>query len=163
MVCLPPLEQPAPAVDSLYDAPAGPPLDLYNAAETAIEGCLIHAKHKVELPTLVTLIDNSFTTTASNDAVTIAWETASEIDNAGFFVWRGQLKADKTECSWHGEDYTEVKKISPFILAQGSGASYSYEDKQVASFNTYCYALQDIDLMDKPTFHLDDITAATVQ
>jgi len=114
--------------------------------------------HTVE-PTLVTLIDNSFTATASNGAVTIAWETASEIDNAGFFIWRGQLKADKTECSLNGEDYTEVKKISPFILAQGSGAYYSYEDNQVASGNSYCYALEDIDLADKSTFHLDDISS----
>jgi len=107
----------------------------------------------------VALIDNSFTATASNGAVTIAWETASEIDNAGFFIWRGQLKADKTECSLNGEDYTEVKKISPFILAQGSGAYYSYEDNQVASGNSYCYALEDIDLADKSTFHLDDISS----
>jgi hypothetical protein len=113
--------------------------------------------------TLVTLIDNSFTATASNGAVTIAWETASEIDNAGFFVWRGQLPAGKTECSKDGKDYTEVKKISPFILAQGSGTSYSHTDSQVASGNTYCYVLEDIDLMDKHTFHLDDITSASVQ
>ena len=113
--------------------------------------------------TLVTLINNSFTATTSNGGVTIAWESASEIDNAGFFVWRGQLKAGKTKCSQNVKHYTEVKKISPFIPAQGSGASYSYEDNQVASGNTYCYALEDVDLMGKPTYHLDDITAAIVR
>ncbi|OAD22941.1 hypothetical protein THIOM_001236 [Candidatus Thiomargarita nelsonii] len=121
--------------------------------------CFEHTgPHPIE-PTLVTLVDGSFAATASNGAVTIAWETASEIDNAGFFVWRGQLKADKTECSLNGEDYTEVKKISPFILAQGSGAYYSYEDRQVASRNSYCYVLEDIDLADKSTYHLDDISS----
>lgn len=151
-----------PPFNSSYQYPAGPYIYLYDATETQV-GCLSHAVHDVPPPTLVTLINNSFTATASNGAVTIGWETASEIDNAGFFVWKGQLKADKTECSRHGEDYTEVKRISPFILAQESGTSYSYSDSQVASGNTYCYALEDVDLMDKHTFHLDDITSATVQ
>jgi len=121
--------------------------------------CLVESKHI----TLVTLLDNSFTATPNNGTVTIAWETASEIDNAGIFVWRGQLKAGKTECSLNGDDYTEVKRISPFISAQGSGAYYSYQDTQVESGNTYCYALEDVDFYGTSTFHLDDIPSATVQ
>lgn len=127
------------------------------------ESCIKHTgPHPVE-PTLVTLIDNSFIATASNGGVTITWETASEIENAGFFVWRGQLKAGKTKCSNKAKSYTEVKRISSLLPAQGSGSFYSYSDNQVVSGNTYCYALEDVDLMDKHTFHIDDITAASVQ
>jgi hypothetical protein len=117
--------------------------------------------YKVELvpepPKLATLIDDSFTANASSGVVNLAWESASEIDNAGFFVWRGQLPAGKTECSANVDDYTEVKKISPFILAQGSGSPYSYEDNQAVFGNNYCYALEDVDLNGKSTYHLDNI------
>jgi len=143
-----------PPLLEIYFPPVDQIILLYDDSEVE-QACISGSRHVV----LVTLIDNSFTATASNGAVTIAWETASEIDNAGFFVWRGQLKADKTKCSLNGEDYTEVKKISPFILAQGSGTRYSHEDRQVASRNSYCYVLEDIDLADKSTFHLDDISS----
>jgi|GEM_PF-1228235 len=113
------------------------------------------------ITTLVTLLD--LTATASYGAVTIVWETATEFDNAGFVVWRGQLNADKTECSLNGEDYTEVKQISPFIWAQGEAASYSYQDTQVESGNTYCYALEDVDFYGTSTYHLNNIASATVQ
>jgi len=153
-----------PPYNSLYENGTQGPIDLYNADETQIIGCLIHAKHQVDPPIepppdLVTLVDNSFIATAG---LNITWETASEVDNAGFFIWRGQLKAGKTECSLNIEDYVEVKKIGPFIQAQGTGAPYSYFDNQVASGNSYCYALEDIDLADKSTFHFDDLTFATM-
>jgi len=123
---------------------------------TAGLGCLC------KKTTLVVIVGPLKATVLKN-SVLVKWETASEIDNVGFFIWRGQLKADKTECSLNAEDYTEVKQISHFILAQGSGTRYSHEDNQVASGNTYCYALEDVDLMDKSTYHLDDISSATVQ
>jgi hypothetical protein len=130
----------------------------------ACEGpCIEHTGPHPVITTPVTLIDNSFTATASNGAVTIAWETAMEIDNAGFYVWRGQLKADKTECSKNGKDYTKVKRLnSTLVPAEGDASSYSYEDWKVASGNTYCYALEDVDLFGKSTYHLDDIPSATV-
>ncbi len=43
------------------------------------------------ITTLVTLLD--LTATASDGAVSIAWKTGFEFDNAGFVVWRGQLNA----------------------------------------------------------------------
>jgi hypothetical protein len=138
----------------VYELP-DTPISLYNKDEEEV-ACFTESKYN----TLVTI--DSFTATASNGAVTIAWETAIEVDNAGFFVWRGQLPAGETACSKDGKDYAEVKQISPFIMAQGSGASYSYSDSQVTSGNTYCYALEDIDLMDKSTFHIDDITSASM-
>ncbi|MCK5523165.1 MAG: hypothetical protein KAI83_08540 [Thiomargarita sp.] len=130
------------------------------------KGCL------VKEDALVTCVDNSFIASASDGdlSIDIAWETATEVDNAGFFVWRGelpfvwrsQLPTGKTACSKEGNDYTEVKRISPFIMTQGAGASYSYDDNQVISGNTYCYALENVDLTGKSTFHLDDIIPASI-
>lgn len=119
----------------------------------------------VGIPTLVTLIKDSFSATVSERVVTLTWETATEFNNAGFFIWRGQLLAGKTECSLNPEDYTEVKRISTLVLAQGesgSGASYYYQDEAVESGNTYCYALEDVELDGTSTFHLDDIPSASV-
>ncbi|KHD06176.1 hypothetical protein PN36_20645 [Candidatus Thiomargarita nelsonii] len=120
---------------------------------TAGLGCLC------KKTTLVALVENSFIATPG---INVTWETASEVDNAGFFIWRGQLKPGKTECSLDLNIYAEVKRIEPFIQAQGTGASYSYFDNQVASGNSYCYALEDIDLADKSTFHLNDLIFATM-
>ncbi len=115
---------------------------------------------------LVTLIDNSFTATRSNGGVSLKWETGTERKNAGFFVLRGQLPTGKTECSDKSESYTEVRRISTLLPAQGSdmsGAIYSYEDSQVKHGNTYCYALEDVELSGKRTLHLEDIVSVTVE
>ncbi|MEN8221311.1 MAG: hypothetical protein ABFS56_34180 [Pseudomonadota bacterium] len=138
--------------------PAG---NFYIPPGNACDGgpCIVHTGPHTTEPTLVTLVENSFIATAG---LNITWETASEVDNAGFFIWRGQLKAGKTECSLDLNVYAEVKRIEPFIQAQGAGAPYSYFDSQVASGNSYCYALEDLDLADKSTFHLDDLTLATM-
>jgi hypothetical protein len=94
-------------------------------------------------------------------SIRLDWMTLMEMDNAGFIVWRGQLPNNQTECSRKAEDYTDVKPIA-YLSAVGDATAYSYEDTDVIAGNTYCYALEDIDLFGNSTFHLDDITSATV-
>ena len=81
----------------------------------------------------------------SNSKVTLQWKTESEIDNAGFNVWRA-----------------EFEKINASLIpAKGSsteGATYQFIDKNVQNRNTYLYKLEDIDLSGKSTMH-DPVSA----
>lgn len=75
-----------------------------------------------DVPTLVNLV--SFTATPSRNGILLEWETASEIDNAGFHIWR----SDTAEGT-----YTQI--TNELIPAQGEpsmGAEYEYEDTDVA-------------------------------
>ena len=75
----------------------------------------------------------------------IAWETASEIDNAGFHIWRGK----KT-----GGFYARI--TDAMIPAEGAaswGAEYTYEDWDVEPGMTYFYQLEDIDTAGRRNFH----------
>ena len=94
-------------------------------------------------PTLITL--TSFTAAPSDRKIILEWTTASEIDNAGFNVYRAK------------SEYGEYVKInSSLIPAQGtstSGATYQYVDSGVKNRTTYYYKLEDIDLSGKSTFH----------
>lgn len=79
---------------------------------------------------VVTLV--SFTADPAEDAILIEWETATEFDNAGFYLTRS------TEV---GGDYDT---ISDFIPAEGSGvigANYLYTDTEVTAGPVYYYIL----------------------
>ncbi|WP_295103511.1 hypothetical protein [uncultured Candidatus Kuenenia sp.] len=74
----------------------------------------------------------------------LKWETASEIDNAGFNVYRSKRK---------GGRYRKINR--ELIPAQGSGsfgASYSYEDTLQKKGNFY-YKLEDVDTFGESTMH----------
>jgi hypothetical protein len=71
--------------------------------------------------------------------------TASEIDNAGFNLYRAESK-----------DGEYVKINSALIPAEGngtSGATYQYIDKDVKNRTAYYYKLEDIDIYGVSTFH----------
>lgn len=103
-------------------------------------------------PTLVTLGD--FTAT---DSIRLQWETMSEEDTAGFNLWRAKAPADGKCTSQRVEDYTEVTKLNPQLIANSGaflqGASYSYQDRQVAAQTTYCYGLEEINGEGMSTFY----------
>jgi hypothetical protein len=87
----------------------------------------------------------SFTAKAGADSVTLNWETASEIDNVGFNIWRSQ-KADGP--------YTQLN--ATLIPAKGNadtGASYEYTDADVVQGVTYHYKLEDVDIHAGSAFH----------
>lgn len=121
--------------------------------------------HVVEegYPNLATLA--SFTAEAVDGKVILDWITATEIDNAGFLVWRGQsLTGQATN---DPNDYTDVQQVGSWINSESqdgmSGASYSYEDAGMVPGTTYYYALEDIDDNGKSTYHMAHIISVTVE
>ena len=94
-------------------------------------------------PTLVTLTD--FQAVPGDRSVTLQWKTASEINNAGFNLYRSEVP-----------DGAYKKITNALIPAQGSpaqGASYEFVDKKVQNRKTYYYKLEDIEHNGKSTFH----------
>jgi len=90
-------------------------------------------------PTLIQL--STFEAKSSNKSISLKWRTESEVDNAGFNVWRAE----------------GFKKINSFMIpAQGSptqGAEYDYFDLDVLNLKPYFYLLEDIDNNGISTFH----------
>lgn len=87
----------------------------------------------------------SFTATGHASYMLVEWETASEIDNASFNLWRSEAEAGL---------YTKLN--ADLIPARGGptiGASYSYLDEAVTNGVTYWYKLEDVDLYGVSTFH----------
>lgn len=85
--------------------------------------------------TLIDLI--SFEAIPGAGKVTLKWETASEIDNAGFNIYRAEAA-----------NGPHVKVNSSLIAAKGSatqGASYGFVDTGVQNRRTYYYMLEDVD------------------
>jgi hypothetical protein len=95
-------------------------------------------------PLAVDLLPYSATQTA--DGVTVAWETVSETDNAGFNVYRGTAEAGP---------WTQVN--AALIAAQTPGAAqgnaYAYVDKTALAAGTYYYALEDVSTSGNATRH----------
>lgn len=94
-------------------------------------------------PTIVDLA--SFTAEAGDDGVvTLHWETASELNNAGFNIYRSRFK--------DGNDKKLNKALIPSEGKDVDGASYSYEDTPPAK-GTYFYKLEDVDTNGVSTMH----------
>jgi len=94
-----------------------------------------------EQPTAITLA--SFTAQAGVGSVTLAWETATEVDNAGFNLYRAMVE---------GGPYTQIN--DGLIAAEGdpvSGASYSFADRP--DYGTFYYKLEDVDYNGVSTLH----------
>ena len=73
------------------------------------------------------------------------WETASEIDNLGFNLYRSTKKDGR---------YTKLNKsLIPGLISSPTGQSYTYADKNVIKGKLYYYKLEDIDLSGKKTMH----------
>jgi C4-type Zn-finger protein len=106
--------------------------------------------------TLVTLVD--FSATALETEILLEWQSAFELDNAGFHIWRA------TGEGWKYGDYSTVTRITDRLIpAQGNSIPYSYIDSNVESGLTYYYGLEDIDLSGYSTFHWDYIDSATAK
>jgi len=94
-------------------------------------------------PTLIELSD--FTATPGAKNIILTWITESEIDNAGFNLYRSEAETGEY-----------VKINDALIPAQGSstqGSSYEFADKDVQNRKTYWYKLEDIDLTGKSKMH----------
>jgi len=87
-----------------------------------------------DIPLLVQL--SSFTATASDGNVILKWSTETELDNAGFAVYRSTDKDGK---------YTQIGFVP---VAEDSEMTNDYQlvDKDVEQGKPYFYYLEDIDL-----------------
>ena len=86
----------------------------------------------------------SFEARADGSIIMLTWETGTEIDNAGFVLFRTVPGA------------RDVSQVSGLIAAEGtpaSGASYTFTDGYIEPSTTYDYWLVDIETSGKWTAH----------
>ncbi len=96
----------------------------------------------VSCETLIAL--SSLEAIPANGAVALQWSTESEIENAGFNIYR----------SLNGEEYEQIN--NGLIPAEGSpteGTTYELMDTGVQNRKTYHYKLEDVDLNGTTTMH----------
>ncbi|MGA1844575.1 MAG: DUF2341 domain-containing protein [bacterium] len=94
-------------------------------------------------PTAIDLI--SFTATGRDASVRVAWETAQEIDNMGFYLYRAQSPA--------GPFTRLTDRLIPALSFSVMGKAYTYEDTDVIPGELYYYKLEDIDVHGTHTIH----------
>lgn len=93
-------------------------------------------------PLAVTLAE--FSAAQDGDAVVVAWETASELNNHGFNLWRaGSAGGERTLLAF-------VPSQAP---GSSQGASYRYEDTDVQPGQTVWYWLEAVDMSGQTTLH----------
>ena len=78
-------------------------------------------------------------------SVRLVWETASEIDNAGFNIFRGTSKA--------GQRHMINRQLIPACGDELKGQTYTFGDCDVTEGRTYHYWLEDVDLRGTATMH----------
>jgi hypothetical protein len=113
-------------------------------------------------PLAVTLA--SFDAQVQPGHVLVSWETVSELDNAGFNLYRtgsvgpspilgtgepgsGRLRTDRPE---PGDLLAFVPSQAP---GSAAGAAYSFQDANVVAGQTYWYWLEDVDVNGATTLH----------
>ncbi|RPI54593.1 MAG: DUF2341 domain-containing protein, partial [Chloroflexi bacterium] len=98
-----------------------------------------------ESPTAVTLL--SFTARPVGPAILLEWETATEIDNLGFNLYR----SDGPAGLYVRLNETLIPSKSPGSVL---GAVYTWLDGEVEPGIVYNYRLEDVDLYGHTTFHV---------
>ncbi len=87
----------------------------------------------------------SFTARGFESAVLLEWETASELDNLGFHLYRG-VSADGP--------WTKLNaSMIPGLGSSPEGKQYRYVDAGLANGTTYFYRLEDVDRHGRITSH----------
>jgi hypothetical protein len=88
----------------------------------------------------------SFTATRQDDAVLVAWETATEVDNVGFNLYRS-MSADGPYIKLNGALIPSQSPGSTF------GAVYTWLDEDVQPGVAYYYKLEDVETGGTHTMH----------
>jgi hypothetical protein len=95
-------------------------------------------------PTAIDLA--SFTAAPAGRSIQLQWETATELDNLGFNLYR----AEAADGPW-------TKLNASLIPAQAPGspvgATYTFEDANITRGATYYYRLEDLDVYGQSQFH----------
>jgi hypothetical protein len=97
-----------------------------------------------------------FTATGEEDRVVLGWETAQEVDNAGFNLYRAQVP------EFSNRQQINQSLIPSQSFGQPFGASYSYPDTEVVEGVTYYYWLESIDTNSLGKFYSYVPESATV-
>ncbi|MBN1976354.1 MAG: hypothetical protein JW918_03035, partial [Anaerolineae bacterium] len=95
-------------------------------------------------PTAVALA--SFSATPQGSGVLLRWETAMEIDNVGFNLYR----APSPEGSWERLNESLIPSQAPGSVF---GATYTWFDEDVEAGITYYYKLEDVEVGGGHAFH----------
>ncbi|MBE2199375.1 MAG: hypothetical protein IAE79_12250 [Anaerolinea sp.] len=75
----------------------------------------------------------------ANPTVEVRWETATEVNTAGFNLYRSEARDG---------DFMQINAADGLIASQGeavSGAAYTYMDKTVEAGKTYYYVLEEVE------------------
>lgn len=97
----------------------------------------------VPTPTAVDLM--SFEARGLSGAVELTWETASELKNLGFHLYRSMAE---------GGPYERItSRPIPGLGSSPSGARYRYTDSGLSNGQTYFYELEDIETTGKTNLH----------
>ena len=93
----------------------------------------------VDYDVTVTAVElTSFTATGLDTEVLLEWETASEVDNLGFFLYRSESETGP---------YTRINNEPvPGLLDSEAGAGYRYVDSELTNGTTYFYLLEDFEI-----------------
>jgi len=94
-------------------------------------------------PTRVDLV--SFEASGSNGAVTLRWETATELDNLGFHVYRASSET--------GPYARMTTRLIPGLGSSPEGARYQYVDSGLENGTTYFYKLEDVETTGTTELH----------
>lgn len=74
---------------------------------------------------------------ANPASVQIEWDTATELDTAGFYIYRASQPTD---------EFVRVNQaLIPSVGNATSGGSYRYADEDVAAGETYYYLLEEVE------------------
>ncbi len=93
--------------------------------------------------TAVTL--QSFTAVGRDRAVDLSWETASELQNLGFHLYRAEAAA--------GPYGRVTPSLIPGLGSSATGRSYAYRDAGLVNGRTYFYQLEDVETTGMTTRH----------
>jgi hypothetical protein len=98
----------------------------------------------INAPTAVRVV--SFIAKAGPDQITVRWETATEVDNLGFDLYRSQMVAGP----WVRLNEDLIPSRAP---GSPVGAVYTWPDDDVQPGVTYYYKLEDVDIYGQRTAH----------
>ena len=84
-----------------------------------------------------------FSARVSGNVIILRWETASELDNSGFYLQRSTVS---------GSGYTRISDFIPTEAEGATGATYVYTDTTVVLGPVYYYKLEQVDLEGNSVF-----------
>jgi len=87
----------------------------------------------------------NFDAKGSDGAVILTWETASELNNLGFHVYRAT--------SAEGPYQRITARLIPGLGSSPVGARYSHRDSGLTNGTTYFYKLEDVETTGRAAFH----------